>query len=454
MLRRIFGYGGLALLLLVITLPWWLPLGRFVPEIEGRASAALGRPVTVGGLSLRLLPAPQAVLRDVRVGEEPLLVLPEVRVVPRLSTLWGPPRVIERVSVIAPRIDTQVLQALGGLGQGGAPAQPAVVHVEQVVIEDATLQWPGGTLAGLDAQVRLGPGHGLVEARLSHDQGRLRLTVTPAPRGYALRLEGRDWTLPVGPALRFDNLQASALAGNEDLAVDAIKAGLYGGEITASATLRWKSGVRLNGRFAAARIDLEPLLRVVRPGTRLGGRLTSKGEFGAVAKTFASLSKQLAVGADFRIEQGILRGVDLAGAVKRLVGAAGKPADTAFDRLDGHVESGVKGTRLSKLEIESGLLRADGEIFVGADKAVDGEARVALKGTASLVGTPTLIIDGTTDEPRVYPSKGVLAGAAVGTAVLGPGLGTSLGMKAGELARKLFSGERPPAPQTRPTPGR
>lgn len=454
MTRRILGYGSLALLLLVITVPWWLPLGRFVPEIEQRASHALGRPVRVGSLSLRLLPRPQLVIRDSSVGEEPLLVLPEVRVLPKLSTLWQPTRVIEQVRVLAPRLDAGVFQALGALGQGDAGPQPSAVLVQRVVIEDAQLHWSGGSLSGLDAQLSLGENHALTQAGLSLDQGRLNLSVKPRDGDYVLQLEGQDWALPVGPAMRFNALQASAVLGKEGLVVEPIKARLYGGELSGAAHISWARDARLSGRFVATRLDLQGLLAVLRPKTPVSGRLSAEGRFTGSGRTLSTAARQLTLSADFRVEQGVLRGVDLVGAVKKLVGADGKPGDTAFDRLQGHVEYGPSGTRLSKVEMESGLLSADGALSVAADKTLDGEARVSLKGTASLVGTPTLIIAGTADAPKVYPSKSVVAGAAVGTAILGPGLGTSIGMKAGELARKLFSSGTPAKPQAKPIPGR
>ncbi|HAJ72183.1 MAG TPA: AsmA family protein, partial [Methylophilaceae bacterium] len=48
-----------------------------------------------------------------------------------------------------------------------------------------------------------------------------------------------------------------------------------------------------------------------------------------------------------------------------------------------------------------------------------------------------LNVSGTLDHPVVLPSNAALAGAAVGTAVLGPGVGTSLGIKASKGLDKL-----------------
>jgi hypothetical protein len=55
-----------------------------------------------------------------------------------------------------------------------------------------------------------------------------------------------------------------------------------------------------------------------------------------------------------------------------------------------------------------------------------------------------LVVSGSIDHPIVYPSKAAIAGAAVGTAILGPGVGTSLGIKASKgldaLKEGLFGG--------------
>ncbi len=94
--------------------------------------------------------------------------------------------------------------------------------------------------------------------------------------------------------------------------------------------------------------------------------------------------------------------------------------------------------------------RAVRELVFGADSVAVKENRVitvqalggtgALKGTSALVSTP-LALSGTVQNPSLYPSKAALAGAAAGTALLGPGLGTAAGMKAGRMAEKLFGGK-------------
>jgi len=57
-MKRWLRIGGIAfaiLLLILIVLPFVINVNRFRPQVESQASAALGRQVTVGNLSLSLL---------------------------------------------------------------------------------------------------------------------------------------------------------------------------------------------------------------------------------------------------------------------------------------------------------------------------------------------------------------------------------------------------------------
>ncbi len=54
----------------------------------------------------------------------------------------------------------------------------------------------------------------------------------------------------------------------------------------------------------------------------------------------------------------------------------------------------------------------------------------------SLAAIP-LQVSGTVAKPSVFPTKAAMAGAVAGTAILGPGVGTSLGIKAGGAVDKI-----------------
>jgi hypothetical protein len=116
---------------------------------------------------------------------------------------------------------------------------------------------------------------------------------------------------------------------------------------------------------------------------------------------------------------------------------------TQFDKFSGKLGIVGKQYKLSNLDISSGLLSAKGHVTVTPKDELDGMIDVAVKKSVGLVEVP-LVVAGTTASPLVYPSKAAIAGAAVGTAILGPGVGTSLGIKASkglDKIKDLFGGD-------------
>ncbi len=81
-------------LLLLATIPPLINLGRFQHRIAGAIGRSIGRPISTGAISLRLLPWPAFQIQNLSVGEdspfgaEPALLAPEVIAEPRLSSLW------------------------------------------------------------------------------------------------------------------------------------------------------------------------------------------------------------------------------------------------------------------------------------------------------------------------------------------------------------------------------
>ncbi|MSQ60767.1 MAG: hypothetical protein EXR36_14300 [Betaproteobacteria bacterium] len=261
------------------------------------------------------------------------------------------------------------------------------------------------------------------------------------------------WKLPLGPPVEITRLDAQGKASAAGLDIERLTASLYGGALTADAAYHWKNGSQLTGNFKGGRIALQPFLLALKSKARLEGQLKAEGQFAGEGPTGAAMMEAMLVNADFDIHEGVLRGIDLMGAVKGLLGGDAK-GDTKFDQLKGHLEMGPAGMQYNDLYIESGALKAKGHVLVAKDTTLDGDMSIDFKGTASLIGTPELAISGTTEAPRVFPSKTAMAGAAIGTAVLGPGLGTTLGMKASGLAKKLFrpKPKKKDAPAEAPAP--
>jgi hypothetical protein len=177
--------------------------------------------------------------------------------------------------------------------------------------------------------------------------------------------------------------------------------------------------------------------------TYLGGRLMANGRFAATASNAEALMNQLRAEFTFTVTQGVLYGMDLVKVASLLIKQNIAGGETQFDTFTGQLAISGKRYHLKRLNVSSGLLSAKGDVSINAQEKLDGSGEVALKQSVGLVSVP-VIVSGTVNQPVVLPSKAALAGAALGTAVLGPGLGTSLGSKAGSAMsglKDLFGGD-------------
>jgi len=97
-MRRIFTTRrfilSLIVLLAVALLPFFIHLNRYRVQIAAALSQGLGRPVEVGDVTLKLLPAPGLVVQNVSIGEDPafggeaFVRMTELRANFRLRSLW------------------------------------------------------------------------------------------------------------------------------------------------------------------------------------------------------------------------------------------------------------------------------------------------------------------------------------------------------------------------------
>jgi uncharacterized protein involved in outer membrane biogenesis len=436
------------LLVLALGLPYWLPLGELVTRAEQLARKAVGREVAIGKIRVHLLPTPRLSMHDVRVGRPSIAEIPVILVIPEFFSLWSEVRVL-RVMAESPEVQPEVF-AMFRASPKKKGARKNTVEIRRMEITQATIRFPRSKVGNLGLAVDFLPGNAIQQAKLSHRGGQFEMTLTPLQDHYAVQASAAGWKLPLGPPVEITRLDVRGKASAAGFDVDQLTASLYGGTLTADATYQWKNGRHLAGHFKGERVALQPFLQALKSKARLEGQLKAEGQFAGQGPMGAALLEAMVINADFDIQEGVLRGVDLMGAVKGLLGGDAK-GDTKFDLLKGHLEMGPAGMQYNDLYIESGALKAKGHVLVAKDKTLDGDISIDFKGTGSLIGAPELAISGTTEAPRLFPSKSAMAGAAIGTAVLGPGLGTTLGMKASGLAKKLFrpkpkKKEAPPDP--------
>jgi uncharacterized protein involved in outer membrane biogenesis len=298
--RNLFVKPLLAALALLLLLPVaslaLLDWGLLTGPLERRAGAALGRPVEIGAVDLRLLPRPMLVLEGVRIARSEATAAPalldgdSLTLVPDLNALLHGRLVAASAHLDGPRLALtpgdelwrRPQPAEGTDAAAGMPAAGVLERIERLRLSDARLQWRTPDSA---------PPVELRVPALSIDR-----------EGQAWRLDGRAayQDLPtIGFTGRLANRASSwSLSGFEATAVGGIV--LDGRlELTADRALRGE------GRLKVQALELQRLVDLV------GG--AAHRRFGA-----AALDGRLDGGIGFVLEPLPITGIGAAAALDRL----------------------------------------------------------------------------------------------------------------------------------------
>jgi uncharacterized protein involved in outer membrane biogenesis len=426
----------LIILLVLIGLPFLIPLSTYIPQIEKLAGEKLHEPVKIGSLHVSLVPLPHVALRDITVGVKQEIRIHSIAVFPELNSLFDEVRVLRKIELDTVAIQQDILARapLWVKSDGG----PAVVKIEKVALKHVTLESPAMKLGPLSVVVNLAESGGLAVALISSDDGKLKLAVQPEQDNFRLDLSASKWQPPAGPALVFDELRIQGVASAVDLKLKQINAKLYGGSIQGATVLSWKDAWRLDGKLQAQQIDLQRLVPVFSKDVSVSGRLNATASYGMAAKGAGQLFDAPRATVPFNVQNGVLHNVDLAAAARTFSKEGMRGGKTEFDELESTLEVAGRAYQFNRIKVASGVLAANGDVAISPKKELGGNVKVEMKGTAGMVAVP-LEVSGTTKNPVLKPTSGYLAGAATGTMLLGPGLGTSLGAKAGETMQKLFN---------------
>jgi uncharacterized protein involved in outer membrane biogenesis len=457
--RKWFALASLAAIAaLVAALPYLLPLSRLIPEIEHTIAQQIHQPVSIGALRLFILPTPHLRASAIRVGRDGLLDVDAITVYPSILTLFSDTKVIREIDLRGARARFELLGTARNLlsaeaaqRKRGNSDEGTRVRIGRVTLRDVTLRFPSFMLSGLSADIRLQDGKPS-EIRATQQRDRLQLIARrEAGENWNVDILARDWKLPLGPPLEFDRLEGSASVNAAGIETKNLVGSLYGGTFSGPVAVSWKSGWSVTGTLHIDGLDLEPVVALLKREVSMTGKLTAAPSFTSQARAPADLLNALELESDFVVEHGVLYKIDLVAAAKNPLNVnAGKGGKTEFDQLKGHVLLEQGAYDFTELQIASGLFKAEGDVMVSRDETLSGRVRAELRGTASLISMP-LNVSGTTSDPSVFPTRGAMAGAVAGT-VLMPGIGTAVGMKAGEFTERLFRRKKPDNRRKDPPP--
>lgn len=416
-------------------------MSAYVSQAEQAASGALGVPVKIGGLRVALLPTPRLNVSDVVVGSNEDFTVEDVAVVPAIFSMFSEVKTISSLKVKRPVIKQSALEIVSPLGKAdAAKSEPASVTISEISISKAQLVWPDMALPEFNVDVVMTDDNKPESAQIATTDGKVKIDLVPEDDRQRITMSARNWTLPVGVPLLIDRLDSEMMLVDKRLDIQRLDIELYEGKVSTDAVLTWQKNWSLEGKLNVAGVQLAKPVSMVSQSTQLSGKLSGDGSYKASAKEPAKLMEQLQANFRFKVLDGVLDGVDLAKAATLLGTKGGMDGQTRFDTLTGMLNVAGKQYHLRNLDIASGLLKATGDVKIKPNKELGGEVKVEIKKGTTLVAIP-LQVTGTTEKPMVLPTKAALTGAAAGTAILGPGVGTSLGIQAADKLKGLFGSD-------------
>ena len=422
---------------ILIVIPFFIPMRSYLDEVQRAASLKIGVPVTIDSGKLLLLPKPRVVARNITIGRQEELKLAEVSIIPVLNSLFSATKVIE-LEVAKPVIKKAALDILSSYTskQSETSGEATALSVKRVLIDEMQFDWPGMKLPLMRLDVHMNDVNVLQSASLETADGVFKADIKPEAEGYSIKLNAQKWTLPVGMPLLVSQAALDMHLKGSRLDIPSIDIALYDGHLNGNALLTWEKDWRVTGKLAVKNLAVKEPSSMVSNTVYLSGKLSGNAAFSSAAREPSALADNLSADFRFDVNNGVLHGLDLVKIASLLTKQGTNGGETQFDEFSGVLNVKGKQYALHDIKISSGLLAANGQVKVKPNKTLDGVVEVELKKGVSLAIIP-LQVSGTVDKPMVFPTKAALAGAVAGTAILGPGVGTSLGIKAGGAVDKL-----------------
>lgn len=427
------------LLLIAAALPFFISLDDYIPQIENVASARLRQPVSIKRIRLSALPVPHVTIEGLIIDTSADVSIGKVVVTPDLFSLLQPTKVIKRIDIDSLVLTRKAIDQIPAwVNSDTAKSQhPPQVRVESIRFNNARVDLGKTRLGPFDARIKLDGKGDPEDASITTQDGRLKLRIKPNASNYLIDASARTWTLPLGPALVFDELAIKGVATLKDAKLGEVSARLYGGTAAGKVTVSWQKGLRLEGKFNISQLELRQAASLLSPGTHISGKLSANPFFSGAAASADQLVNALRLETPFNIQNGALGGVDIHKAATNLIKQGTSGGETRFDQLSGRLVMERGSYHFTQLKVASGALAADGNVSISRTKELSGRINAQVKVVGTSANVP-LNVGGTLAAPLLYPTAGTIAGAAAGTAILGPGLGTSVGAKAGGWVEGLF----------------
>lgn len=393
------GAGAIVVLLAAAALLLPLvPLDRYVRTAERAIGDITQQPVHLGKAQYRLLPTPQLTLDRVAIGQ-----LQQTRIERMIVTAWpwelyAQPLHLDRVLAQDVKLDQEGLAVLRAMS--GKPAADRA-HVDTLVLEGVRATIQDVDLAITSATLRYTQDAGMGSAAIV--TGNARLDFSRAAMGWQMTLSARNWQLPIGSTLEFEELAVQGIVDDGRLRHARITGRVAGGDLAGTVQADWRSGIRAEGEFELTKAQLQRILPAYTSHFSADGILSLRGQYVLNAPTLGKVAQAPRVTADFALSDGELANVDLVRALQTVASRGVQGGRTRFDELAGRVEISGERYRYRQLKLVSGPLTATGDLELASDDRLAGRISAEVTSATRPPFRAAVAVAGTLSNPVLRP---------------------------------------------------
>jgi hypothetical protein len=391
---RTIGISAGVLLAVAIGLLHVVPLNNYIGSVQQIMAQRLGVPVTITNLRYALLPVPALTLERVGIGKLQEIKIESIVVGAWPMTLFSDTMEFNDIEVNALTTDQEALALVPGWMRPHS-AQP--FSVRRIQLRAVRLAVKNLDLPIFHGDVTLGPDGTLQRAVLSDGKAQVELT----PRDNALRvaLEGRNWRLPLGPAVEFDDLAMEAVMDSQQASITAIDGKIGRARVKGSARANWGSGIRIEGDFTVTNGELAQLLSNFTRDFTATGTLHANVSYALQGTNLQNLFAEPKVEATFNIEKGAINNVDIVRAIQIPSRDGVRGGKTGFNTLAGSMRLANQSYSYRQLQLSSGPMNSSGNVDIAPNGDLSGRISTQLGTKTVVVARGNLVVTGNLKTP-------------------------------------------------------
>lgn len=393
-------YAFVALLVVLCSVLMLYPYERHLPQIEHEASARFRDTVKIGSVGFFLTPAPHFGVRDVVVGKDAYLVIGSAQFMPDLLSLTGERKALAQLELNHVVVKDSGLARLASVAEGRLP-----VDVRRLLVTDFRLAVAGTTAGGFEGEIDLSPSGGMESIHLANSEGTLKVMVRPDKDSFRLTANASGWQTPFDPKLTFQILDAEAVLFPSKLALSRIDGRIFDGAVEGKGVLEWQDGASFSGEFDLQRINAGKLLKTLSSDVAIDGELSAHARLRARSDKMDDLISESDAEGNFAVQRGTAKGFDLAEALRNAPNRIQtRGGETRFEQMSADFQWTAQNLRLTNLKIDSGLLKAGGNIGIDGSEQIAGTVDIELK-SPSMTRKARQSISGSAKDPQLGPTN-------------------------------------------------